>query len=58
MTTVSTNPVTSARTLVDAGQELVDKIIRHAANVTDGGKLIDEHQVHTCLLYTSPSPRD
>ena len=44
MTTVSTNPVTSARTLVDAGQELVDKIIQHAANVTDGGKLIDEHQ--------------
>ena len=47
MTTVSTNPVTSARTLVDAGQELVDKIIQHAANVTDSGKLIDEHQVHT-----------
>ena len=24
----------------------------------DGAEKIDEHKIKTCLLYTSPSPRD
>jgi len=41
------NPATAARTLVDAAQRVVDAAVKHAAQVTQGGALIDDHQVHT-----------
>ncbi|MCH7580112.1 MAG: acyl-CoA dehydrogenase family protein [Chloroflexi bacterium] len=36
----------AARTLVDAAQEAVATAITAAAELTDGGKAIDDHQVH------------
>jgi (2S)-methylsuccinyl-CoA dehydrogenase len=47
MTTTEANPATAARTLVDAAQRAVDAAVKHAAQVTQGGALIDDHQVHT-----------
>ncbi|MEZ4503183.1 MAG: acyl-CoA dehydrogenase family protein [Dehalococcoidia bacterium] len=38
---------TTARTLVDAAQRVVDAALRHHAAVTTGGRDVDEHQVHT-----------
>ena len=48
MTTEQTEiePVTGARTLVDAAQKAVGKAIKAAADLTDAGKTIDDHQVH------------
>jgi len=47
MTTTEANPATGARALVDAAQGVTDAIVKHAAQVTDGGVAIDEHQVLT-----------
>ncbi|MDA0352743.1 MAG: acyl-CoA/acyl-ACP dehydrogenase [Chloroflexi bacterium] len=47
MTTTALNPLTSARELVDAAQLVVDAALAHGATVTEGGRLIDDHQVHT-----------
>ncbi|MCK9486498.1 MAG: acyl-CoA dehydrogenase family protein [Dehalococcoidia bacterium] len=47
MTTTESNPGVAARTLVDVAQGVVDAVVRHAAAVTEGGALIDEHQVLT-----------
>lgn len=47
MTTTETNPAVAARTLVDVAQGVVDAVVKHAAGVTEGGALIDEHQVLT-----------
>jgi (2S)-methylsuccinyl-CoA dehydrogenase len=47
MTTTEANPAAAARTLVDAAQRAVDAAVKHAAQVTQGGALIDDHQVHT-----------
>ncbi|MCA9851889.1 MAG: hypothetical protein KC461_14765, partial [Dehalococcoidia bacterium] len=46
-TSSEANPATAARTLVDAAQRVVDAAVKHAAEVTQGGALIDDHQVHT-----------
>ena len=48
MTTEQTEiePVTGARTLVDAAQKAVGKAIKAAADLTDAGRTIDDHQVH------------
>jgi glycolate oxidase iron-sulfur subunit len=37
----------SARLLVSAAQEVIDAALKHAAQVTEGGAKIDDHQVHT-----------
>jgi alkylation response protein AidB-like acyl-CoA dehydrogenase len=47
MTTIASNPAISARTLVNASQEVITKAIKHASEMTEGGKLIDQYQVHT-----------
>jgi (2S)-methylsuccinyl-CoA dehydrogenase len=47
MTTTETNPAVAARTLVDASQGVIDAIVRHASQVTEGGARIDDHQVLT-----------
>ena len=47
MTTARTEVLATARMLVDAAQHVVDAALRHAAEVTEGGRLVDEHQVHT-----------
>ena len=47
MTTTGANPAVAARTLVDTAQRIVDAAVKHAATVTQGGALIDDHQVHT-----------
>ncbi len=46
-TNAGTNPATAARTLVDTAQRVVDAAVKHASEVTQGGALIDDHQVHT-----------
>ncbi len=38
---------TSARQLVDASQRVIDAALRHHAGVTNGGRDVDAHQVHT-----------
>jgi (2S)-methylsuccinyl-CoA dehydrogenase len=47
MTSSATNPLIAARTLVDTCQSVIDAALTRAAIVTDGGRLIDDHQVHT-----------
>jgi (2S)-methylsuccinyl-CoA dehydrogenase len=39
--------VATARALVGASQRVIDAALAHAARVTQGGRLIDDHQVHT-----------
>jgi (2S)-methylsuccinyl-CoA dehydrogenase len=46
MTTTETETLTSARALVDASSGVIDAALSHAAAVTDGGRGVDEHQVH------------
>jgi (2S)-methylsuccinyl-CoA dehydrogenase len=50
MTTTAINPITAARQLVDLCQSVVDAALTHAAVTTEGGKFVDEHQVHTARL--------
>ena len=47
MTTTALNPLTAARELVDDAQAVIDAALKHGAAVTEGGRLIDDHQVHT-----------
>jgi len=42
-----TNPVATARLLVDSAQRVVGAALQHAAGVTEGGAKIDDYQVHT-----------
>ena len=46
-TMTETNAGAAARTLTDAAQAVIDAAVKHAAAITEGGALIDEHQVHT-----------
>ena len=46
-TGVDIDAVAIARTLVDAAGSAIDAAVAHAAEVTEGGALIDDHQVHT-----------
>ena len=46
-TGVDIDAVALARTLVDAAGSAIDAAVAQAAEVTEGGALIDEHQVHT-----------
>ncbi|MYI82413.1 MAG: acyl-CoA dehydrogenase [Chloroflexi bacterium] len=46
-TGVDIDAVSVARTLVDATGAAIDAAVAHAAEVTEGGALIDDHQVHT-----------
>ena len=46
-TGVDIDAVAVARTLVDAAGSAIDAAVAHAADVTEGGALIDDHQVHT-----------
>ncbi len=45
--TQASAPAATARALVEASQQVLDAALAHAALVTEGGRLIDEHQVHT-----------
>ena len=47
MTATEVDALTTARSLVDAAQGVVDAAVAHAAAVTEGGAAIDDHQVHT-----------
>ena len=42
-----TEPLAATRLLVGASRRAIDAALRHAAVVTRGGELVDEHQVHT-----------
>ena len=46
-TGVDIDAVAVARNLVDAAGSAIDAAVAHAAEVTEGGALIDDHQVHT-----------
>ncbi len=46
-TGVDIDAVVVARSLVDAAGSAIDAAVAHAAGVTEGGALIDDHQVHT-----------
>jgi len=46
MTTTQSETLTSARRLVDAAEEAIHAAIEAGARLTDGGKRIDDHQVH------------
>ena len=46
-TETALSPLTSARELVDDAQAVINAALKHGAAVTEGGRLIDEHQVHT-----------
>ncbi len=46
MTATNMAPAAVARTLVDAAQQVIEAVIHHASDLTDGGKSIDDHQVH------------
>ena len=47
MTTQTTEALTFARRLADAANDAVAIAIAEAARITDNGKAIDDHQVHT-----------
>ncbi|MGE3855462.1 MAG: acyl-CoA dehydrogenase family protein [Dehalococcoidia bacterium] len=44
--TTAANPVHAARMLVDRARGVIDAALRSAAEVTQGGELLDDHQVH------------
>ena len=46
MTTTEVDALATARALVDAAQDVIAAALSHAAQVTDGGRSVDEHQVH------------
>ena len=45
--------VTKEDTLTENGQKLMDFVLS-----TEGQQIVEENKLITCLLYTSPSPRD
>ena len=47
MTTTALNPLTAARELVNDARAVIDAALTHGAELTEGGRLIDDHQVHT-----------
>lgn len=47
MTIASVNAAATARQLVTASQSVLDAALAHGARVTEGGRLIDDFQVHT-----------
>ena len=46
MTTTRVDAIATARSLVDAAQDVIAVSLSHAARVTEGGRDVDEHQVH------------
>lgn len=46
-TETALNPLTAARELVDDAQAVIEAALKHGAAVTEGGRTIDDHQVHT-----------
>lgn len=57
-TTIALTPLTTARELVDIARAVVDAAIKHAAQITNGGRLIDDYQVHTeRLAYLATQAR-
>ena len=46
MTTTEAQTLASARSLIDATHGVIAAALRHGAEVTEGGRLIDDHQVH------------
>ena len=51
-------PRSATRLLVETSRRAIDAALRHAAEVTRGGELVDEHQVHTeRLAYLSTQVR-
>jgi len=47
MTLAGLNATATARQLVSTAQSVLDAALAHGARVTEGGRLIDDHQVHT-----------
>ncbi|MDA0365040.1 MAG: acyl-CoA dehydrogenase family protein [Chloroflexi bacterium] len=47
MTIAGLNAAATARQLVTTAQAVLDAALAHGARVTEGGRLIDDHQVHT-----------
>ena len=47
MTATASDPTIAARRLVDACEVVVNAALRAGAAMTDGGRNIDDHQVHT-----------
>ena len=46
MTATETDALATARALVDAAQGVIDAALRQGAEITEGGRAVDEHQVH------------
>jgi (2S)-methylsuccinyl-CoA dehydrogenase len=46
MTVTEVETLAAARSLVDAAQGVIGAALRHGAQVTEGGRLVDDHQVH------------
>ncbi|MDA0301471.1 MAG: hypothetical protein O2822_03000, partial [Chloroflexi bacterium] len=44
--TTAANPAHAARMLVDRARDVMDIALRRAAEITGGGELLDDHQVH------------
>lgn len=58
MAATDLNALSSARLLVDSAQRVLGTAIAHATEVTEGGRLIDDHQVHTeRIAYLSTQVR-
>lgn len=58
MAATDLNALSSARLLVDSAQRVLGAAIAHATEVTEGGRLIDDHQVHTeRIAYLSTQVR-
>ncbi len=47
MTATASDPATAARELVEAARSVIAAALRTGAETTDGGRSIDDHQVHT-----------
>ena len=47
MTTTEVDALTTARELVDTAKRAIDDAVAHGTEVTEGGRGIDDHQVHT-----------
>ena len=47
MTTTAVNSLAAARELGDDAQAVIDAALKHGAELTEGGRLIDDYQVHT-----------
>lgn len=58
MTATELETLATARSLVDSAQTVIDSAIQNAAEMTNGGRDIDEHQVHVeRIAYLSTEVR-